>query len=280
MTKPELVTALPGPLAKALVERDADVISPSYTRGYPLAIARGRGVWVWDVDGNRFLDFNAGVAVCATGHCHPKVVRAVRRQAGEFLHYSGTDFYYEVEVALAERLAAVSPTGHPAKVFFCNSGTEAIEAAIKLVRFRTGRPYLVAFQGSFHGRTMGALSLTYSKPVQRRGFGPFLPGVLHVPYGDCFRCVLNERPDRCGVACLEYLEERVLGRGVDPAEVAAIFVEPIQGEGGYVVPAPGFLPGLRQICDRYGILLVVDEVQSGMGRTGRMFRIEHETVSP
>ena len=271
---------LPGPQAEALVARDRAVVSPSYTRGYPLVIARARGSWVWDIDGNRFLDFNAGVAVCATGGCHPKVVRAVRQQAGEFLHYSGTDFYYQLEVELAERLATLSPTAQPAKVFFCNSGTEAIEAAIKLARFHTGRPHLIAFQGAFHGRTLGALSLSSSKPVHKQGFGPLLPGVTHAPYANCFHCRLDERRQSCGLACLRYLVEKVLGQEVDPAEVAAIVVEPVQGEGGYVVPAPGFLAGLRRLCDRIDALLVVDEIQSGAGRTGRMFAVEHEGVRP
>ena len=277
---PQIRGPLPGPRAAALVERDRAAVSPSYTRGYPLVIAQARGSWVWDVDGNQFLDFNAGVAVCATGGCHPQVVRAVRRQAGEFLHYSGTDFYYAVEVDLAERLGAISPTEKPAKVFFGNSGAEAVEAAIKLARYHTGRPGLISFHGAFHGRTLGALSLSSSKPVHKEGFGPLLPGVIHVPYANCFRCPLGEQQKSCALACLRYLEEQVLGEQMSPTEVAAIVVEPIQGEGGYVVPAPGFLPGLRRLCDRIGALLVVDEVQSGTGRTGRMFAIEHEGVQP
>lgn len=271
---------LPGLQAQALVARDRAAVSPSYTRGYPLVIARARGTWVWDVDGNRFLDFNAGVAVCASGGCHPRVVSAVRRQAGEFLHYSGTDFYYEVEVKLAERLGALSPTAKPAKVFFGNSGAEAVEAAIKLARYHTSRPGLISFHGAFHGRTLGALSLSSSKPVHKEGFGPLIPGVIHVPYANCFRCPLGEQPASCGLACLRYLEEQVLGEQMSPTEVAAIVVEPIQGEGGYIVPAPGFLAGLRRLCDHIGALLVVDEVQSGTGRTGKLFAIEHEGVQP
>lgn len=258
--------AMPGPRAQAIIARDAAVMSPSLTRPYPFVMAEGRGVWVRDVDGHEYLDFTAGVAVATTGHCHPRVVAAVQEQAARFLHMAGTDFYYEVQVALAERLAAIAPVRGRPRVFFGNSGTEAIEGAIKLARYATGRPNLLAFIGGFHGRTLGALSLTASKAVQRDGFGPLLPGVFHAPYPSAAR---GDTAD--SLAAIERLFATVL----PPRSLAAIVVEPVQGEGGYVVPPPDFLPALRALCDRTGALLVVDEVQSGMGRTGRMFAIEH-----
>ncbi|MFN6571789.1 acetyl ornithine aminotransferase family protein [Dendronalium sp. ChiSLP03b] len=268
---PRLVTSLPGPRAKAIVERDRAVTSPSYTRDYPLVVARGEGCMVEDVDGNVFLDMTAGIAVTATGHAHPEVVRAIQEQSARLLHMSGTDFYYEPMVELAEQLAlrAPFPSGNhafPAKVFFTNSGAESNEGAIKLARYYTKRSLIVAFLGAFHGRTYGAMSLTGSKAVQRANFGPLVPGVTHIPYGTH--------------ASLDYLEKNLFATILPPHEVAAIVVEPIQGEGGYIVPEDGFLQRIREICDRYGILMVVDEVQAGMGRTGRLFAIEHWGVMP
>lgn len=272
---PDLRTPLPGPRARAIIERDRTVVSPSYTRPYPLVIARGEGAVVEDVDGNRFLDCAAGIAVNSTGHSHPAVVAAIVEQARRFLHKSGTDFYYETQVRLAEEIAAIVPIDGPVRSFFGNSGTEAVEAAIKLARYKTGRPFLVAFLGSFHGRTLGALSLTASKAVQRKGFGPPAPGVFHAPYADCYRCPVGQRPESCAAECLDFLEDQIFVQLVSPDEVAAIVVEPIQGEGGYLVPPQQFHDRLQALARRHGILLVVDEVQSGMGRTGKMFASEH-----
>ena len=280
---PRIVTSLPGPKAAAIVERDHAVLSPSYTRDYPLVIDRGLGAVVDDPDGNRFLDLNAGIAVCSTGHRHPYVVEAILRQTDRFLHMSGTDFYYEKQVEVGERLAAAAPMTGPCRVAFGNSGAEAVEAAFKLARHHTGRTHVIAFYGAFHGRTLGALSLTASKAVQRRGFLPLVPEVTHVHYPFCYRCdrrnQVQDGADCCGRS-LEEIEDVLLRRMVSPTEVAAIVVEAVQGEGGYVVPPPSFLPGLRRICDAHGILLVCDEVQSGMGRTGKMFAVEHSGVEP
>ena len=280
MTGPSLKTALPGPKAQAIIERDAKVVSPSYTRDYPLVMARGEGAFVEDVDGNVFLDCTAGIAVTSTGHSHPDVVAAIVEQAGRFLHMSGTDFYYEPQVRLAEELSAIAPMPGPHRTFFGNSGTEAIEAAIKLARYHTKRQNLIAFFGAFHGRTMGSLSLTASKPAQRKGFSPLVPGVFHVPYANCYRCPVNATPETCAAECLRFLEEQTLVHVVSPDEVAAIVVEPIQGEGGYIVPPNVFHERLRELSERHGMLLVVDEVQSGMGRTGKWFAIEHTGVQP
>jgi 4-aminobutyrate aminotransferase len=280
MTGPSLKTALPGPKAQAVIERDAKVVSPSYTRDYPLVIARGEGALVEDVDGNVFLDCTAGIAVVSTGHSHPDVVAAIVEQAGKFLHMSGTDFYYELQARLGEELSAIAPMPGPHRTFFGNSGTEAIEAAIKLARYHTKRQNLIAFFGAFHGRSMGALSLTASKRTQRKGFSPLVPGVFHVPYANCYRCPVNATPDTCAAECLRFLEEQTLVHLVSPDEVAAIVVEPIQGEGGYVVPPSVFHERLRELSTTHGMLLVVDEVQSGMGRTGKWFAIEHTGVQP
>jgi 4-aminobutyrate aminotransferase len=277
---PSIRTPLPGPRASAIIERDRAVVSPSYTRGYPLVVERGEGASVEDVDGNVFLDCSAGIAVNATGHSHPDVVDAITRQAGRFLHMSGTDFYYEVQVRLAEELAAVVPIAGGVKSFFGNSGTEAVEACLKLARYVTGRPGLIAFLGGFHGRTMGSLALTASKAVQRRGFGPMMPGVYHAPYADCYRCPVGLTPDGCAAECLDYIDHQLFLQVVSPDEVAAVVVEPIQGEGGYVVAPDQFLQRLREMTRKHGILLVVDEVQSGMGRTGKMFAIEFSGVEP
>ena len=278
MNGPQIGAPLPGPRARAIIERDAVVLSPSYTRAYPFVMARGEGALVEDVDGNVFLDCAAGIAVASTGHAHPEVVRAVVEQAGRFLHMSGTDFYYEKQVEVAERVAEIVPIDGPVRSFLGNSGSEAIEAAIKLARYRTGRVNLIAFFGGFHGRTLGALALTASKAVQRRGFGPMMPGVFHAPYADCYRCPAGLTPDTCAAECLSVLEDQVLVHLVSPDEVAAIVVEPVQGEGGYVFPPAQFHQRLRALASRYGILLVADEVQTGMGRTGRMFALEHFDV--
>jgi 4-aminobutyrate aminotransferase len=277
---PHLVTELPGPKAKQLVERDHHVVSPSYTRDYPLVAKIGRGATVEDVDGNTFLDFAAGIAVVATGHCHPEVVAAIQKQAAELIHMSGTDFYYPSMVELAEKLASIAPGKEAKRVYFGNSGAEAIEAAIKLVKFHTKRDKLIAFHGAFHGRTMGALSLTASRAVQRKGFGTLLSGVFHMPYPDTYRGTYGIRPEHASADSLAYLENELFRRRVDPDEVAGIFIEPIQGEGGYL-PAPAeFLQGLQRICRKHGILLVADEVQSGMGRTGKWWASDHAGIEP
>jgi len=280
MTGPDIRTSLPGPNAQAIIARDAKAVSTSYTRDYPLVIARGEGAYVEDVDGNVFLDCTAGIAVTATGHSHPDVVRAITDQAQRFLHMSGTDFYYELQVQLGEALSEIAPMPGPHRTFFGNSGTEANEAAIKLAKYHTKRHNVIAFLGSFHGRSMGSLSMTASKLAQRRGFGPFVPGTYHAPYANCYRCPVGLRPESCAAECLRFVEEQLLVHLVGPDEVAAVMVEPIQGEGGYVVPPDVFLQRLREITKQHGMLLVVDEVQSGMGRTGRMFAIEHTGVQP
>lgn len=284
---PNLRTSIPGPKAQAVIARDDLVTSPSYTRFYPLVVRRGEGCVVEDVDGNLFLDFTAGIAVCATGHCHPRVVDAVQAQAGRLLHMCGADFYYEPLADLAEKLAALAPGDEPKRVFFTNSGAEAVEAAFKLARFATRRTQMIAFFGGFHGRTYGAMSLTGSKAVQRTGFAPLVPGVTHVPFPDCFRC--GARPigaagfghacEQCSAESFAALEN-VFRRTVPAEEVAGVIVEPIQGEGGYLVPPPDFHRRLKALCERHGILYIADEVQCGMGRTGRTFASEHFGVEP
>lgn len=273
VTLPDIKTPLPGPKAKAIIERDKQFVSPSYTRDYPFVIARGEGAVVEDVDGNRFLDCAAGIAVNSTGVSHPDVVQAICEQAGKFIHMSGTDFYYEPQVRLAEELASIAPIDGPVRTFFGNSGTEATEASIKLARYHTKRQGIIAFLGSFHGRSMGSLSLTASKVIQRRGFGPLLPGVYHARYPDPYR--FKGSADECAADCLSYIRDQLFVQLIAPDEVAAIVVEPIQGEGGYIVPPAAFLQGLRELATEHGIVLVVDEVQSGMGRTGKMFASEH-----
>jgi len=280
---PHIKTALPGPNARRVLQGDERYVSPSYTRSYPLVAKRGRGAIVEDVDGNEFLDFSAGIAVTSTGHCHPEVVAAIQKQAAELIHMSGTDFYYESMVTLAERLSQVAPMKGPHKIYYGNSGAEAIEAALKLARYHTKRQNIIAFYGAFHGRTMGALSLTASKPQQRRRFAPFVPGVTHVRYPDVYRGCVGGSPqdaEAYALGCARFLEEKLFKTTLPPEEVAAIFVEPIQGEGGYVVAPPVFLQELRRICDRHGILLVADEVQSGAGRTGKWWAIQHTGVEP
>ncbi|HUK31711.1 MAG TPA: acetyl ornithine aminotransferase family protein [Candidatus Acidoferrum sp.] len=270
---PKIVGPLPGPNAKKILKLDDEYISPSYTRGYPLVVKNGRGAMIEDVDGNIFLDFAAGIAVCATGHCHPEVVAAIQKQAAELIHISGTDFYIPNMVELAQKLASIAPGAEPKKVYFGNSGAEAIEAAIKLARYHTRREKIIAFYGCFHGRTMGALSLTASKAVQRKGFGSLLSGVFHAPYPDPYRGVT-------AAECLGFIENELFKRLVDPSDVAAIFVEPIQGEGGYVAAPAEFLSGLQHIAQKNGILLVSDEVQCGMGRTGKWWAGDHVGFEP
>ena len=271
---------IPGPKAKALIERDQEVISPSYARAYPFAMERGKGTEVWDVDGNRFLDFAAGIAVTATGHSHPKVVRAIQEQAEKFLHIS-SDFYHQSWVELGERLDHIAPFKEDAVSFMTNSGTESVEAAIKLARYHTGATQFIGFLGAFHGRTLGSLSFTASKPLYHEGFYPLMSGVVHVPYPNPYRPVLAAKPgEDCGETVVRYIEEQLLGKLLPSEDVAGILVESIQGEGGYLVPPPGFFPALRALCDRHDILLIVDEVQSGMGRTGKWWAIEQFGVEP
>ncbi len=277
---PFLKTELPGPKAKEIIERDARFLSPSYTRSYPLVIERAGGAVVEDPDGNRFLDCNAGIAVCATGHSHPDVVAAIREQGGKFLHMSGTDFYYRNMVDLAEKLSTSAPGGGERRVYFGNSGAEAVEAALKLARYHTGRDEFIAFLGAFHGRTMGALSLTGSKSVQRRGFSPLVPGVTHIPYAYCYRCAYGKKPETCNVECVKVIEEQLVKTILPADEVAGVFVEPVQGEGGYVVPPRKFHEELERVCRKFGMLLIHDEVQSGMGRTGKMWASEHYGSTP
>src|SRR3954465_10348676 len=277
---PNLKTTIPGPNAKRIIEADNKWISPSYTRSYPLVAKRGHGAIIEDVDGNEFMDFAAGIAVCSTGHCHPHVVQAIQKQAGELIHMSGTDFYYESMAQLAERLSKRAPMKGPHKIYYGNSGTEAIEAALKLARYHTKRPYVIAFYNSFHGRTMGALSLTASKVQQRRRYSPVSSTVTHVPYPHSFRRPEGTDAKQYAIDCARFIEEKVLKTTLPPEEVAAIFVEPVQGEGGYIVAPTEFLQELRRICDQHGILLVADEVQSGCGRTGKMWAIQHSGVEP
>ena len=279
-TAPRIHTTLPGPRARAIIDRDGRVVSPSYTRDYPLVIARGEGATVEDVDGNVFLDCTAGIAVTSTGHSHPDVVRAIVEQAGRFLHMSGTDFYYEPQVRLAEDLSALAPMAGTNKSFFGNSGTEAVEAALKLAKYHTRRHNIIAFLGAFHGRSMGSLSVTASKVAQRRYFSPLVPGVYHAPYPDTYRAPAGTSPDACAAASIRFIEDQLFVHLIAPDEVAAVIVEPIQGEGGYIVPPHAFLQQLRELTTRYGIQLIVDEVQSGMGRTGRMFAVEHSGIEP
>jgi len=273
-------TDLPGPEAARLIQVDQTYVSPSYTRIYPLVVKNAQGLWVTDADDNSFLDFTAGIAVCATGHCHPRVVQAIKNQADRLLHMSGTDFYYEPQITLARKLASLAPGEGTNRVYFGNSGAEAVEAAFKLARYHTRRELNIAFFGAFHGRTMGALSLTASKTIQKRHYYPVVPGITHIPYAYCYRCPYNLTYPQCGLECVHWVEETLFRTTMPPEEVAAIFVEPIQGEGGYIVPPPEFHEELHRIAKKYGILYVVDEVQSGMGRTGKMFAIEHYHVVP
>ncbi|MFI5249672.1 MAG: acetyl ornithine aminotransferase family protein [Gemmatimonadales bacterium] len=277
---PRIVVPPPGPRARAVVDRDAAWTSTSYIKEYPLVVARGAGAMIEDVDGNRYLDFMAGIAVASTGYGHPAVIAAIKDAADRFLHICGSDFYYEGMAALCERLAKLAPGSDKKRVFLTNSGTEAVEGAIKLARNSTGRAGLVAFKGAFHGRTYGAMSLTSSKARQHAGFGPLLPEVYHVPFGYCYRCEFGKVYPSCELYCVSAIERDLFARQIDPSDVAAIFVEPVQGEGGYVVPPDGYLAALRALCDKHGILLVCDEIQCGIGRTGRMFASEHAGIEP
>ena len=279
MKAPYIKTTLPGPIAKSIVDRDRQVTAPAYGRVYPLVVKRASGMTVEDVDGNLFLDFMAGIAVASTGHSHPHVVRAIEEQARKFLHICGSDYYYEPMVALAEKLGRLAPGSGAKKVFFTNSGTETIEAAIKLARYYTKRQHIIAFHGAFHGRTLGSLSLTASRASHRAHFGPLIPGVHHVPYPFCRRPD-QQKPEACALESIQIIEEVLFRHEVLPEEVAAVFVEPIQGEGGYIVPPPEYLPMLQDLCRKHGILLVVDEIQSGFGRTGKMFASEHWALEP
>jgi 4-aminobutyrate aminotransferase len=278
---PEIRTPLPGPEAQKMLALDRQFVSPSYAREYPLMVKRGEGMLVEDVDGNTFLDFNAGIAVVSTGHCHPEVVEAIQRQAETLIHMSGTDFYYPLLAQLAQKMAEITPGSFPKRVYFGNSGTEAVEAALKLARYHTKRQQFIAFFKGFHGRTLGALALTASKPVQRRSFGPLLPGVVHAPFANPYRCPCGHTAD-CAreCSCADVIEKQLFTTVLPPEDVAGIVVEPIQGEGGYVVPPARFLKRLREIADRYSILLIFDEVQCGMGRTGKMWASEHFGVVP
>ena len=274
---PRIRTPLPGPKAQALIERDRPVTTPSYPRDYPFVMARGRGAEVWDVDGNRYLDFMSGIGVCSTGHAHPQVVQAIKEAADDFLHIS-SDYWHERMTRVAEKINALDPMREPVQVLMCQSGTESVEGALKLARYVTGRPRFIGFLGGFHGRTMGSLAFTSSKYTQQAGFFPTMPGVTHVPYPNPYRPLFTGADQ--GQAVLEYIENVLFQSNLPPAEVAAILVEPIQGEGGYLVPPDSFLPGLRALCDRHGILLIFDEVQCGVGRSGRMFASQHWGVSP
>ncbi len=280
MKSPVIKTALPGPRARKLIKQDSTYVSPSYTRYYPLVVEKARGLWIHDVDGNLFLDFTAGIAVCATGHCHPRVVKAIKEQADQLLHMSGTDFYYRPQIVLAEKLAHLAPGKGGKKVYFGNSGAEAVEAAFKLARWHTQRELNIAFYGAFHGRTMGALSLTASKTIQKKHYNPMVPGITHIPFAYCYRCPYNLSYPDCGLGCVQWVEDTLFRTTIPAEEVAAIIVEPIQGEGGYIVPPPEFHKELYKIARKYGILYVVDEVQSGIGRTGKMFAMEHFGVDP
>ena len=280
-SRPRIIVEPPGPRAREVIERDRKVLMQSFSRWYPLVVAKAHDYIVYDVDGNMYIDLNAGIAVLNVGSTNKLVVDEAKRQLEQFTHYSLTDFYYENAVALAEKLVEIAPFRGPGKVFFTNSGAESIEASIKVARHSTGRQYIIAFMGAFHGRTMGAVSLTASKPVQRKGFSPLLPSVIHVPYPYPYRCPFNAgTPEECGEAAVSFIEEWVLGKMVDPEEVAAIFFEPIQGEGGYIVPPDNFLPRLARLAESHGILLVADEVQTGFCRTGRTFAVQHWGIEP
>ena len=276
---PEVKTALPGPKSKAIIAQDEKFVSHSYTRAYPTVIERGEGAYLWDVDGNCFLDFHSGIAVCSTGNAHPDVVNAVKRQADKALHIATADFYHDLIAPLAAKLASLVPGNKPKRVFFTNSGTESTEAALKLARYKTRRPRFLAFINAFHGRSMGSVSLTCSKKVQRAGFSPMLE-VTHVPYANCYRCPYHLEYPSCEMHCVKVIEDVWLDRVAPAEDVAAIFVEPVQGEGGYVVPPKEFHPMLKEIAAKYGILYVSDEVQFGMGKTGKMWAIEHWDVVP
>jgi len=280
MERPSVKTPLPGPKSKTLIDYDEQYVSPSYTRAYPVVLDHAEGAWIWDVDGNKFLDFHSGIGVCSTGNAHPKVVEAIIAQARKAVHFSSADFYHELVGTLAARLGAHAPGDKPKRVFFTNSGTESVECGLKLARYKSRRPRMIAFIGAFHGRTMGALSLTCSKSAQREHYSPMLPEVTHVPYAYCYRCPFNLKYPDCKLACVSFIEEQILTRVAPAADVAAIIVEPVQGEGGYIVPPPDYFQALSTMAKKHNIMLVVDEVQSGMGKTGKMFAVEHFNVTP
>ncbi|MCI0530549.1 MAG: acetyl ornithine aminotransferase family protein [candidate division Zixibacteria bacterium] len=277
---PNIKTKLPGPIGKRLIEKDKKFVSPSYTRAYPAMLSRAAGAFIWDVDGNSYIDFHSGIGVNTTGNCHPRIVAAIENQARKAIHIATADFYHPLTGELAEKLSALAPGQGTKRVFFGNSGTEAVECAFKLARYLTRRPRMLAFIDSFHGRTMGALSLTCSKLNQRKHFAPLVPEVTHVPYPNCYRCPLNLTHPSCELACVDYIEQTVFKKVAPAEDVAAIFVEPIQGEGGYIVPPPGYHQKLKKLMEKYGILFVADEVQSGVGKTGKFFAIQHWGVTP
>jgi 4-aminobutyrate aminotransferase len=280
MRRPQITTPLPGPKAKALIDRDHQLLSPSLPREYPLVVSKGEGVWVDDPDGNRFLDFTSGIAVCNTGHCHPDVVAAAKAQLDVLIHTCGADFYHQPMVDLAERLAGITPGNGRKRVYLGNSGAEAVESGFKLARWHSRRQQTIAFLGAFHGRTMGALTLTASKSVQKRRFSPLVPGVTHVPYAHCYRCTYKQTYPSCDLACVNFIEDELFKSILSPEEIAVIVVEPIQGEGGYIVPPPEYHSRLKALAEKYGILYMVDEIQTGMGRTGKMYAIDHFDVVP
>ena len=281
MKIPDIKTKkLPGPKSARIIKQDEHYTSPSYTRDYPLVAKRGRGFTIEDYDGNIFLDFTAGIAVCATGHCHPEIVKVIKDQASKLIHMSGTDFYYKPQSDLAKKLAEIAPGKSSKKVFYTNSGAESVEAAFKLARYATERQRIISFLGAFHGRTFGALSLTASKVRQIKHFAPLVPEVHHIPYGYCYRCPYNLKYPSCKIYCVTYIEEELFRKDIPPEEVCVFIVEPIQGEGVYIVPPPEYHPMLKKLAKKYGILYIADEVQTGMGRTGKMFAIEHWGVEP
>ena len=280
MRKPRITMKLPGPKGAELIARDHKVLSRSLPREYPLVAVKGEGLWVTDPDGNEFLDFTSGIAVCNTGHCHPQVIQAAKDQLDRLIHMCGADFYSIPMVELAEKLVQITPGSGEKRVYFGNSGAEAVEAGLKLARYQSGRKGFIAFLGAFHGRTMGALTLTASKSNQKKAFSPFVPGVSHVPYAHCYRCAYNLQHPSCNLECVRYIEEVLFKQILVPEEIAAIVVEPIQGEGGYIVPPADFHQRLKQLAEKYGILYLVDEIQAGMGRTGKMYAIEHFGVEP
>jgi 4-aminobutyrate aminotransferase len=276
---PKIKTRPPGPKSRKLIARDERYVSQSYTRAYPTVLSYAQGAYIWDVDGNCYIDFHSGIGVCSTGNCHPQVVEAIKRQVDKSVHFASADFYHEPVGKLAEKLAKIVPGEVPRRTFFSNSGAEAVEAGFKLARYNKRKPRMIAFIGAFHGRTMGALSLTCSKGTQRRYFAPLVPEVTHVPYAYCYRCPFNLTYPKCSLACIQFIEDEILQKVAPAEEVAAIAVEPIQGEGGYIVPPPRWLPALKALAEKYGILLIMDEVQSGMGKTGKMFAMEHWNVT-
>jgi 4-aminobutyrate aminotransferase len=276
---PRIKTRLPGPKSKKLIEKDERFVSQSYTRAYPVVLSHAQGSYLWDVDGNCFIDFHTGIGVCSTGNCHPKVVEAIKEQVDKAVHIPSADFYNEPVGKLAEKMSKIVPGKAPKRTFFSNSGTEAVEAGFKLARYNKKKPRTIAFIGAFHGRTMGALSLTCSKLNQRRYFAPLVPEVTHVPYAYCYRCPFNLTYPKCDLACIKFIEDEILTKVAPAEEVAAIVVEPIQGEGGYIVPPAKWLPALKTLAEKYGILFIMDEVQSGMGKTGKMFAMEHWNVT-